>query len=215
LAKLPTIVAATRGARIPLRGAADLSTSKGLAGVMPFSEEWREFQPPPPIRVVFFLEQQVQSQWCWAAVAVSVDNFYPDPKPWTQCELVGARLTRACCGTDGDNRDCDRPYELQEALGHIGRLATWSPDPMTPEEIRIYLAAGRPIPCRIAWGGADASEGHFVVITGCHGSDADLWVHVEDPNPQHRIFDGPYEQFRSAYATTGVWAHTYYLKPRP
>ena len=38
------------------------------------------------------VEQQQQTQWCWAAVSNSVSHFYDAGSAWSQCTIVNAEL---------------------------------------------------------------------------------------------------------------------------
>ena len=41
------------------------------------------------------IQRQEMSEWCWAAVSVSVDRFFRPDSTHTQCEIAGAALKSA------------------------------------------------------------------------------------------------------------------------
>ena len=45
-------------------------------------------------RIPFVMQHQQQTQWCWAAVSVSVSHYYSPWSGWTQCAMVNAELVR-------------------------------------------------------------------------------------------------------------------------
>src|SRR5580658_8749867 len=77
------------------------------------SYERSELEKMP--NVPFSIEPQTESDWCWAAVAASINNFF-DPPGLTQCEVATDVLHLAsgtCCGSP---EKCNTPETLQRAL---------------------------------------------------------------------------------------------------
>src|SRR5262249_28827267 len=64
----------------------------------------------------FEMQQQLQSNWCWAAVASSVAKHYDQTSGWPQCEIANQELGQTCCCTNGGSPDCDKPWCLDLAL---------------------------------------------------------------------------------------------------
>ena len=165
----------------------------------------------------FQIEPQQHSNWCWAAVAVSVERYFDPDSRWCQCRMASrmAKLTTLKvkgCGTckkpTPTPRACNRPWYLEKALQLAGRLkAKPKPTPLSFSRVRKRIAAGRPVCARIVWGqGPDA---HFVVISGWHRTKSGaLWVDVEDPDSGSSTW--LYEEFRSNYQyAQGHWVATY------
>ena len=40
--------------------------------------------------LVFNMQAQTESNWCWAATSTSVSRFYCSLSPWTQCKLLAS-----------------------------------------------------------------------------------------------------------------------------
>jgi hypothetical protein len=165
----------------------------------------------------FSMERQQHSNWCWAAVSVSVDRFFNAASAWCQCRIVSRmakieKLRVKSCGTcektTGLPRTCNQPWYLDRALKIVGRLkAKPKTRPLSFEQTEKKIRADRPVCARIQWGpGPDA---HFVVISGCETSPAgNRWVDVEDP------FAGSstwlYDEFLVNYRySQGQWLDTF------
>jgi len=167
--------------------------------------------------IKFDMQKQQHSNWCWAAVAVSVARHFDPDSTWCQCRLASRmakieKLKVAGCGTCPKStrvpEKCNRPWYLQKALAIVKRLAG-KPEgsPLSFRKIKEHIKAGRPVCTRILWGGGTAA--HFVVISGCFKTKSgDRWVDIEDPD------SGPstwlHEEFRKNYEyAEGQWVDTY------
>ena len=167
--------------------------------------------------IKFNMEPQEHSEWCWAAVAVSVERFFAPDSKWCQARMVSrmakaAKLRVKNCGTcEGAKnlpRACNRAWYLDKALKLAGRLkGKPKPRHLSFAETERKIKAGRPVCARIQWG--TDPNGHFVVISGCEtASSGNRWVDVEDS------FAGSstwlYDEFRTNYEySQGRWSDTY------
>lgn len=155
--------------------------------------------------VAFEMQEQQRPDWCWAAVAVSVDRHFSRASTWRQCRLAKLELqaTRCCRNPVSD---CDQSWHLERALQRVGRLA--GPPVaagLTFAGIQTEIDAGRPICVRTEWSDRTA---HFVVIAGYNVTRGGVeYVEVEDS------LDGPielpYNTFVNRYRGNGRWSHTY------
>jgi len=170
----------------------------------------------------FAMETQDQSNWCWAAVASSVERYYAPQSKWCQCRFASAmakktKLRVADCGTCKKAKrlpkTCNQPWYLHRALKLVGRLAGKPKHkPISFSQIRKQIKKRRPVCLMIRWGaGPDA---HFVVISGCQEtSSGKQYVDIEDP------FAGSstwlYDEFRSNYQyAKGSWVATYPVRKK-
>jgi hypothetical protein len=154
---------------------------------------------------LFQIESQQQSEWCWAAVAVSIDKYFNSNSTRTQCKIAGLVLKNVqnCCDEAATN--CNQNASLITALQKINRWSRTLNRPLRFDEIRQELNAGRPVCARIQWkGGGD----HFVVIAGYEVLQSGaLHVFVEDPlNPSSTV---EYDEFKTAYYGDGEWVDSY------
>jgi len=159
----------------------------------------------------FKLERQLQSQWCWAAVSVSVRRHFDALSTWRQCSVADAVLTGGgqCC-TDG--AACNRTFQLDVALNQLDCLADSHSDIEPFSRIRSEIARGRPVCCFIDW---QNGTGHFVVVTGWRRSPGGPeMVLVADP-ASGGTADMPFNALRCAYAKRGRWSWSYRTKPVP
>jgi hypothetical protein len=125
----------------------------------------------------FRIEQQMMSQWCWAAVAVSVRRFY-DPKfVLTQRDFVGGELKLPPCSQLPFDI-CNQRHSLQLALDSLKVFKSKLDEPCRPKEIIEEISNGRPIGCQLVRNGID---GHYVVIKGVNGVGNNVRIEIADP----------------------------------
>ncbi|HET7544088.1 MAG TPA: papain-like cysteine protease family protein [Polyangiaceae bacterium] len=182
------------------------SVSRNLKSVYSVALGGRLFQvwDRPSVHLVFTMQAQTQSQWCWSAVATSTSLFYNAASTWTQCGLASAELGVAgCCGAPLP-AGCNVPWYLDTALGRVGALASWQNGTISLNAIRSELLSGRVVGARIAWSGGGA---HFVIIAGC---DDDGILAIEDPAYGSSSID--IATFTSGYQGSGSWSHTYFTQ---
>jgi hypothetical protein len=165
----------------------------------------------------FNIELQQHNNWCWAAVAVSVDRYFDRKSTWCQCRVASKmakmeKLKVKNCGTCQKPKHapkaCNRPWSLDKALKIVDRLKGKPPlRPLTFEQTERRIKAGRPVCVRIQWGGGQG--GHFVVISGyATGKSGSRWVDVEDPHAGSSTWR--YDEFRENYQyAQGHWVETY------
>jgi len=154
------------------------------------------------------MQDQLESQWCWAAVTVSVLNYFDPVSQKSQCEIAREVLGEAAGDCCNNPSACNTPQRLQAALRHIGKLDDLRAGHLEPADLQTQLNKGLPVGVRIGWSGGG---GHFVVIDGAGGTDDSLQVHVIDPLFGNSTWD--YEEFRSFYQGAGEWTDTFLLKP--
>ena len=155
----------------------------------------------------FNMQHQEHSNWCWAAVSVSVEQFFSPGKELRQCGMAHLELGFRCC--DEPERRCNQPHRLDPPLERVNRLRGRPiAEVLSFAKVQEEIDAGRPVCVRIRWrdGG-----GHFVVITGYDVSPRGVeQVIVDDPfYRQSRI---PIERLRSSYQVDhGKWTATFLL----
>jgi hypothetical protein len=134
------------------------------------------------LRNQFFLPPQEQSNWCWAAVGVSLAKYFHG-LDHPQCELVQAVTNIPgvdCCGTP-DNPACNAVQRISLVLEEIN--VPHRGDPGQPQatlsynEIRGDIQNDRPIICLMS---GDTGY-HYVVIVGWFLQNGIPWLRVDDP----------------------------------
>jgi hypothetical protein len=154
------------------------------------------------------MQTQQEDQWCWAAIAASVDTYFSPFASSPQCRIAAAVLNSGS-DTCNDPQKYNNPAKLQVALKAIGRYRATHIGPLSFEDLQAEIDAGRPVCVRIAWSGGGA---HFVVLSGYHVSTTGVrTVDVADPlyPDSTRLFD----QFPSAYHGGGEWTATFFVNP--
>jgi len=154
----------------------------------------------------FTIQVQQQSNWCWAAVAASVLDYcaVEDGTPaMTQTAIAGQFLNAPTDNT---------PYPLSTALQFLHHQQGIVGTQMAFVDIVTEIGTRkRPVCCKIDW--YDGSDGHYVVIMGCH-NDSEQDVIILDPAdakfiPLHGAYT--YKEFQQAYGS-GHWGDTYQTK---
>ena len=160
----------------------------------------------------FNMETQLQTEWCWAAVAVSVARFYMPTNLIQQCHVANGEFGRDDCCGGGVFTGCNIPHTLDTALCQVGHLSRPAEENSTLfPQVESEIMNQRPLGCRIGWfdGG-----GHFVVL---HGASTDFstgspkhWVAVADPlfGPSDYLIDN----FTDSYRQEGSWTHSYFTQ---
>lgn len=157
--------------------------------------------------VMFVMQKQLQTQWCWSAVATSTSIFYNSLSIWTQCLLANAALQQTTCCTNPGSSVCNISWYLDRALGITGNLVSVVGSAAAFNDIQDQTNQGLPLGARQGWSGGG---GHFMILTGVNNLNNTQMVAVEDPwyGPSYI----PYNTFVSGYHGTGKWTHTYYTK---
>ncbi|MCX6624929.1 MAG: C39 family peptidase [Acidobacteria bacterium] len=134
------------------------------------------------------MQRQEKSEWCWAAVSVSVDRFFRPNSRHTQCDIAGAALGRSCCdgARPAPSDSCNTPHALHPVLGRFHLLAA-DPivKPLTFNQVRTEIDAGRPVCVLIKWldnNGQVTDRGHFIALDGYRVTPAQkMFVSITDP----------------------------------
>jgi hypothetical protein len=154
------------------------------------------------------MQPQEDSNWCWAAVAVSVAQFYNAATAWSsQCDLASTELGKVCCPPKS-NPACNVPWYLDTSLARVGNLKRWAAGSQPLAAIRAEIDADRPLGVRIGW---SIGGGHFVAVSGYWASSAGDVVTVEDPLFGRSTW--ALSMFQSGYQGHGSWTHSYWTQP--
>jgi hypothetical protein len=157
------------------------------------------------------MEHQKRTEWCWAAVSVSVNKLFRPAATHTQCELAASILKQDCCDPN-TGRHCNHPHTLHTVLGTLHLLAGEPVrKPFAFEDIQKEINGGRPICVLIRWlddSGKVSSRGHFIAIKGYRVTPRGIqFLEIADP-----IYGGStitYEEFCSPHGGyrhgQGVW----------
>jgi hypothetical protein len=160
------------------------------------------------------VERQKMSEWCWAAVSVSVDRLFRPSSTHTQCEIAGATLKAQCCAGNlpAPSAQCNAPHELHPVLGTLHLLAA-EPivKPVAFADVQKQIDAGHPICVLIKWldkDGKPGDRGHFIAISGYRVTPSQKqFVSIADPFFGDSEID--YTQFASPQGGyrdgRGVW----------
>jgi len=134
--------------------------------------------------VALDVEHQKMSEWCWAAVSVSVNRLFRPQSTHTQCEIAGMALGHKCCSANAPA--CNSPHELHPVLGTLHLLAHQPiVKPIPFDQVQKEIDAGRPVCVLIRWLNSDGQQngrGHFITIRGYRVTPAQKqFVSIGDP----------------------------------
>jgi hypothetical protein len=162
------------------------------------------------VSLTFLVQDQLQTHWCWAAVASSVSLHYDPSSTWTQCALASAEFAPADCCKDGAAKTCDQAWALNKALMRTGNLQFALGPSLAMSDICDQLRANRPIGICVLWKNGGA---HFLAIRGAYvdrqGVDRLLLT-----DPVYGPSDCPVAVLSGYYQTDrGTWHDTYLTRP--
>jgi hypothetical protein len=163
----------------------------------------------------FDIQQQQQTNWCWAAVTSSLLGFFKPGEAPKQCEVVKEcfqdtefETEENCCGKTVSEA-CNRVFKLIDALDTMDLLSIRCNYQLSLDEIRQQIHLGAPVAIRIEW---KKGGGHFVVITAVGPQhprgDGHTWLRVADPNRESAVYI-TYNALKKRYRGDGEWTHTY------
>jgi hypothetical protein len=172
------------------------------------------------------MQPQLESEWCWAAVAASIHDFL-DPGAslaWTQgrlaTQVVEADLNLSPgsldCTASPLQKKCNRPERLDAALkitGNLSSLGVKTNQYLVFDSIKNWVASQLPIAARIVWNRGGA---HFIVLDGYRESAAAVavtvqMVHVQDPlyGSGFVLYDELAGNYQQLLTGGGRWQDTY------
>jgi len=159
------------------------------------------------MRLFYQWQKQERSNWCWAAVASSVDQYFAVPPQYGQCDIASGCLGFACCAP-APTAPCNIPFTLQTALGFAGHFDRFAVPP-TPDDVRDEIQLNqRPLCARIQW---SEGGGHFVTIFG-YDEDPLLGLRywVADPITGESLVSE--EDFLFNYQGSGFCTDSFYVQ---
>jgi len=169
----------------------------------------------------FKVQYQEKSNWCWAAMALSVAKFYDSDFKYTQSDIANGELDRTDCSKEMPDDPCNKSGYLMSSLNRVDHFETWyvrRPKKSSrlqdqvrrhiEHEIRKEINHGRPLCARIAWVGGGA---HFVGIYGYAADSADSKLGgVAIADPLWGLSDVDWEDFPVRYRVGGTYTDSYH-----
>jgi hypothetical protein len=160
------------------------------------------------VRVPIVLVLQPDNvQWCWAAVAVCIHNYwtmYDGTSTWNQCELVGGMLSQPCC-VDPVPDSCNKTGKVDKALTHLGNPFASDGKLTAPALKKRLMAEGKRTP--IAALTTPPSGPHAVVLCG-YKTYWNRPLHVRVGDPLYGITWFSFPEFEGE-----GWTHSYVTAP--
>lgn len=150
--------------------------------------------------IAFTMQPQQQTQWCWAALSVSVNLYYDPASGQTQCAVANAALGQTTCCQNGNTAQCNQPWFLDLGLQIVGNLDGVSAGKATMTTIRNQILQCRPLCLRIGWNGGG---GHFVAVYGYSNKR----LNIGDPWYGNSVVT--FADFPDSYQGGGAWTDSF------
>lgn len=148
-----------------------------------------------------FMQQQTQTNWCWAACGASVGNFYWGPGVYTQCGIANTCQNKTtCCSNPGG---CNQYGYLDQALRAAKSFASVAGGTAPFATVQQQVDLGRPLGTRVAWNGGGA---HFMMLTGYNNNGNTITIQ----DPWYGTSTVTFSSYPGSYHGGGSWTHTYY-----
>jgi hypothetical protein len=122
---------------------------------------------------------QEQTEWCWAACAQMVLQFYGNSSV-QQCDLASKLFGEPCCANP-DSPLCNEPAQVPDLAGvyaQWGRNAVLVPGDVPFETLQSEINANRPIEIGFIW---NDGTGHQVLVCGWNIDGTGPYLLVNDP----------------------------------
>jgi len=153
----------------------------------------------------FDMQHQLESEWCWAATAASINRHYDPATTVTQCQIVNHQLNRTDACGQSIPQACNQPGFLDEALGFLDCLDHTEASPVPYATVVAQASLSRPLGVRVAWAGGGA---HFLAATGY---EQNQMMVLEDPIYGTSV--ATYGSMMSCYQGCGTWTNSYFTRP--
>jgi hypothetical protein len=158
----------------------------------------------------FPMEHQAETDWCWNAVAVSVEHYFDPHSTMTQQQFAVRALNKPLA-------QANQPWYLSKALADLNKLNGNPQGYMKFADIQKQLDLNLPVCVHIDW---NEGGSHFVVISGYALSPGgNAQVYVSDPILQDsNVVLWDYQAFVAAYSprythAEGTWVESCLVKP--
>jgi hypothetical protein len=152
------------------------------------------------------IETQQRINWCWAAAAVSIANYYANTREWKQCQLANQIFDRTdCCNA----LKCDRQATFWGALKETGNASSIVNGPISMDQVIWAIDRGEPISVVLK-----ALVGnHGVVITGYNNHDPKHpTIQIRDPDPMGWTVICDFNTFPKSFSILYDWGETDFTK---
>ena len=150
-----------------------------------------------------FMEQQTQTNWCWAANGASVGNYYWGPGTYTQCGIANTCQGKTTCCTAPSG--CNQYGFLDQALQAAKSYDSMAGGTTGFAVLQARIDQSQPVGTRVAWTGGGA---HFMMVAG-YNNDGNK-VTIQDP--WYGTSTIAFASYPASYHGGGTWTHTYYTK---
>ena len=166
--------------------------------------------PGDPNPLVFKMQQQLQSNWCWAATAASVSDYYYLRDTQANFQMGQEEIAKRCLSdkivwppdlpTFKTNWAGNQCWTLLEALQTVLHSAGPAQGPVLFEDVMGQIDQHCPVCCQI-----DVGNGHFVALIGYKKDTREVMVcDPLTPGNGWQLFDA-FKQYGG-----GTWRETYF-----
>jgi len=165
-------------------------------------------------QIYFKMEAQLQTNWCWSAVAVSTGLFYQTGK-WTQCDTANHCLDLTTCCSKSCPAACNVYGYLETSLAYTKSFNSYVLDPEKKDDLVTQINFSQPVGTRVRW---TAGGAHFNLITGYsypeltkhnkkNTDKEDMQITIQDPIYGTTYIK--YSDYPKSYQAGGTWTTSY------
>ncbi|MGV1955493.1 papain-like cysteine protease family protein [Agrobacterium sp. 22-224-1] len=165
---------------------------------------------PNQLELAFEMQTQKWSNWCWAATASSISQYFNGDDHVPQEEIVGRSLGLPPPWVPDES--WNRGERMLTGLRIVGCDGATYPGAASFRQVMRQLDGGNPVCVQIKW---PAVGRHAVVVHGCwlDEDDEDHFL-VGDPCFDYSL-PVPGKELRSDYLQQGgCWVQTYHVRAR-
>lgn len=173
--------------------------------------DWQAKASSKVVRLNVPMQEQRGINWCWAAVAVSLQNHLNTGNK-TQCELAAEQINHNdhdCCAVEPISETCDLQSSLELALERVGVKVVPESRALDAVEATDLIKSNRPFALLIEF--PPPFVNHFVQFDGyVEGGGVNPDCIINDPW-RHEVRQ-PFDELRTNYAkANGVWKRTFFI----
>jgi len=159
--------------------------------------------------ISFPIEEQLHSNWCWAACTVAVCRYYDSYPGITQPRLVAQVFDFPPCETGIPYPRCNQNCDFAIPLKHVGHLmGDTIDDPLSELQLLGALQSGM-VGCQID---VPIIGGHAVLVVSAKKDSGKAMFHVADPSDGSMNTMSFYELRNNFRETHGRWVRSYMIR---
>ena len=168
----------------------------------------------------FRMQRAYETNWGWAAMAVSVKKYFSPYEPLTQCMVVCNAFMESSCCSKGSTPQCNRTHDMGKALKQLNVLNMTSNGKPDFAQVEKQINDGRPLVLEIMVDvatkeGTAKREKLQLALYGYEIVDtANPSIIVQGSHKEDDMIKLPFNGFPGNYRAGSTWETTYLCSGR-